>query len=116
MVMMSTANKKWWRRQDKKQWWRWRWRWRWRTINWKGGSRRRETTATRDSNERQQRQWIGNDDCGGLWRLPLTAMLADDMSLNNGGMQELAADDDGKGMRPGGKQTRHSAFIRGNNC
>jgi len=37
------------------------------------------------------------------------------MVLNKDGMRELAADDDGEGTRPGGKQRRHSAFFSGNN-
>jgi len=37
------------------------------------------------------------------------------MALNNGGTQDLAADDKGEGTRPGGEQRQHSAFISGNN-
>jgi len=37
------------------------------------------------------------------------------MALNNDGTRELAADDDGEGMTPGGKKRWHSAFISGNN-
>jgi len=37
------------------------------------------------------------------------------MVLNDDGMRELAANDDGEGMRPGGEQRQHLAFISGNN-
>ena len=87
MAMMSTADKK-------------RWRLRWWTINWKDGGRRRETTATRDRDERRQRQRIGQGDCGGLWRLPWTAMAADDgiehrQHARAGGRQRWARDETG---------------------
>ena len=36
------------------------------------------------------------------------------MVLINNGMQELAADNDGEGTRPGGKQRRHMEFNIGN--
>lgn len=49
-------------------------------------------------------------DNGGLRQLRRTAMMVDD-----NGMQELAADNDGQGTRPGGEQRRHSALSnRGN--
>ena len=49
-------------------------------------------------------------DNGGLRQLRRTAMAVDD-----DGMQELAADNDGQGTRPGGEQRWHSAFSnRGN--
>ena len=102
MAMMSTA--------DKNRWW-----WQRRTINWKDGGRRQETTARRDSDERWQRQRIGGDDCDGLRRLPQTAMAADDDGVERR-RHARVADNDGQRMRPGDKQRRHSAFIRGNNC
>ena len=37
------------------------------------------------------------------------------MVLNDDGMRELAADNDGEGTRPGGEQRWHLAFISGNN-
>ncbi len=65
MAMMSIS--------DKKRRWQRR-----RAINWKDGGRRREITASRDSDKRRQRQRIGDDDdCGGLMRLPRTAMATD---------------------------------------
>jgi len=48
-------------------------------------------------------------DNGGLRQLRRTAMTVDD-----DGMQELAADNDGQGTRPGGEQRRHSALS--NRC
>jgi hypothetical protein len=48
------------------------------------------------------------DFCGRQWQR-MTMALIDD------GTQELAADDDGEGTRPGGKQRRRLAFISGNN-
>ena len=68
--MMSTTDKR--RRQRQRR------RRQRRTINWKDGGHQRETTVTRDSDERWRRQRIGDDDCGGLRRLPRTAMAMDD--------------------------------------
>ena len=65
-AMMSTADKKWRRRRRRR-----------RAINWKDGGRRQETMVTRDSDERRRRQQIGDNDCGGLRRLPQTAIVTD---------------------------------------
>ena len=76
------------------------------------GSRpRRETTATRDSDKRRRRQPISVNDCGGLRRLPRTAIA----TLIDNGTQELVADNDGEGMSPGSEQRWCLAFnISGN--
>ena len=50
--------------------------------NGEGMRPQRETTATRDSNKRRQRQRIGDDDCGSLWRLPRIAMATDDNGVD----------------------------------
>jgi hypothetical protein len=44
-----------------------------------------------------------------------TMATRDGQALNDDGTRELATDDDGQGMRTGGDQRRHSAFIRCNN-
>ena len=83
--------------------------------NWKYGGCGRETTVTRDSNERRPRQRIGDDDCGGLRQLPWTAMATDDDGVERRRTRLRAADDDGEETRPSGEQRRHLAFISGSN-
>ena len=73
---------------------------------------RQQETATRDGEDSGlvMMTVAACGDCRGqqCWQMTMT--------LKENCTQELAADNNGEGMRPGGKQRRHLAFVSGNNC
>ena len=77
-----------------------------------GEKLQQQETATRDGGESALATMTAAA-CGDCRRQQCWWMT---MTLKDNCMQELAVDDGGEGTRPGGKQRRHLAFIRGNNC
>ncbi len=85
---------------------------------------RPQRPARDDGNERQQQETTDGGDSRLGMRTAVAAannggsrwLRRTTMGMDNDSTQELATNNNGQGIRLGGKQKWHLAFITGNNC